>query len=191
MPTPDELREWRALRGRFLNALWDAEHAGTDYPNVSDLLQAAGSPDLPAHQIDRLIETLDEDGLIEGITMAEGSAQQVHLTSYGREELERWLAEPERPTEHLPLPANQVFNIGSMNVTGPVLQGSTATNVTTTYGVSGDALARGPGSSSPPAPSRSDHWRSSRRRRNRCQGASHSCARRRSAGDHGRVTSSR
>jgi hypothetical protein len=31
MPTPDELREWRALRGHFLNALWDAEHAGKDW----------------------------------------------------------------------------------------------------------------------------------------------------------------
>jgi hypothetical protein len=32
--------------------------------------------------------------------------------------------------------------IGTMHVTGPVLQGSTATNVTTSYGVSGDELRR-------------------------------------------------
>lgn len=32
--------------------------------------------------------------------------------------------------------------IGTMHVTGPVLQGSTATNVTASYGVSGDELRR-------------------------------------------------
>jgi hypothetical protein len=42
----------------------------------------------------------------------------------------------------LPVPASQVFNIGAMHVTGPVVQGSTATNVTTSYGVSGAALRR-------------------------------------------------
>jgi hypothetical protein len=56
--------------------------------------------------------------------------------------VEQWLAHPDQPTEHLPLPASQVFNIGSMHVAGPVLQGSTATNVVTSYGVSGDALRR-------------------------------------------------
>jgi hypothetical protein len=144
MPTPEEVREWRALRGRFLNALWDAEHAGVDYANVSDLLRTAGAPDLPPHRVERLITNLSDDGLIDGITYAEGPAQQIRLTGQGRYEVEQWLAQPDRPTQHLQLPANQVFNIHSMKVTGTVMQGSTATNVSTTAtsGASGDALQR-------------------------------------------------
>jgi hypothetical protein len=49
--------------------------------------------------------------------------------------------EHDRPTEKLPVPANQVF-INNMNVTGPALLGSTATNITTSYGVSGDVLVK-------------------------------------------------
>lgn len=114
MPTSDEVREWRALRGRFLNALWDAKHAGVDFANVSDLLRTAGAPDLPPHRVERLIDNLSDDGLIEGLTYAEGSAQQIRLTSHGRYEVEQWLAQPDRPTERLQLPANQVFNIHSI-----------------------------------------------------------------------------
>jgi hypothetical protein len=51
-------------------------------------------------------------------------------------------AEPDEPTDVIPLPANQVLSIGTVNVTGPVLQGSTATNITTNYGASSDALVK-------------------------------------------------
>jgi hypothetical protein len=51
-------------------------------------------------------------------------------------------AEPDEPTDVIPLPANQVFSIGTVKVTGPVVQGSTATNITTNYGASSDALVK-------------------------------------------------
>jgi hypothetical protein len=56
--------------------------------------------------------------------------------------LSRGFAEPDEPTDVIPLPANQVFSIGTVNVTGPVLQGWTATNITTNYGASSDALVK-------------------------------------------------
>jgi hypothetical protein len=62
------------------------------------------------------------------------------LTVRGRYEVEQWLAEPDEPTAALPLPANQVFRIETMNVTGTVMQGSTATNVNTHIGTSGTEL---------------------------------------------------
>jgi hypothetical protein len=85
-----------------------------------------------------------DDGLVpESDSLAfELSNEAVGLTSPGRYEVEQWLAEPDVPTEHLPVPANQVFNIGTMNVTGTVMQGSTATNVTTNIGVSGNELVK-------------------------------------------------
>jgi hypothetical protein len=138
--TQVQVKEWRALRGRFLNALWDSGHAGNDFAAVSDLIATIGASDLPVHQLDRLVLDLRNDGLITGIGMGATDDQSVRLTSEGRYEVEQWLAEPNEPTDAIPVPANQVFSIGTMNVTGPVLQGSTATNVNTTYGTSGAEL---------------------------------------------------
>lgn len=140
MPTPEQVKEWRVLRGRFLNALWDAEHRGVDFARVSDLLEDSGAPGLPDHLVERLVTNLSDDGLIEGMGYAEAAANQVRLTSDGRYELEQWIGEPDEPTEHLPVPAAQIFNIGSMTVTGPVLQGAAAANVVMSYGASDDAL---------------------------------------------------
>jgi hypothetical protein len=140
VPTSEQIREWRALRGRFLSAIWEAEHDGIELPLVSDLLAAIGASDLPAHQIERLVRTLNYDGLISELTMGAIEEQQIRLTSEGRYEVEQWLAEPDEPTEHLPLPASQAFHITNMNVTGTVLQGSTANNVTTTVGMSSKEL---------------------------------------------------
>jgi hypothetical protein len=142
MPTTDQVKAWRALRGRFLNALWDAEAAGASFPRVSVLLETTGDRDLPHDDVERLVRTLHNGGLIDGISFAEGEAQQIRLTSGGRAEVEQWLAEPTRPTEHLPLPANQVFNIDSMHVTGTVVQGSAANMIVTNVGVTGEALQR-------------------------------------------------
>jgi hypothetical protein len=75
--TAEQIREWRALRGRFLNALWDAEHDGNDVALVSDLLAGIGAPDLRDHQIERLVGNLSADRLIEGLTLASGPEQQV------------------------------------------------------------------------------------------------------------------
>jgi hypothetical protein len=41
-----------------------------------------------------------------------------------------------------PTEGTSVFKIKTMKVNGPVLQGSTVNNMTTTYGVSGDALVK-------------------------------------------------
>jgi hypothetical protein len=139
MATAEQVKEWQGLRGGFLSAIWDSEHAGIELPLVSDLLNEIGASDLPAHQIDRLVRDLERDKLISQLTMGPIPDQQIRLTSEGRYEVEQWLAEPNEPTEHLPVPANQV-NITTMNVTGTVLQGSTANNVTTTFGVSGNEL---------------------------------------------------
>jgi hypothetical protein len=125
-----------------LNALWDAEHAGEPIVSVSDLLDTIGARDLPDHQIERLVRDLKKDGLITAFGPSGRLDVDIRLTTEGRYEVEQWLAEPDKPTEHIPVPASQVFHIGTMNVTGPVLQGSTATNVTTSYGVSGDTLIK-------------------------------------------------
>jgi hypothetical protein len=86
--TAEQVQEWRALRGRFLNAIWDAEHDGNDVALVSDLLATIGASDLPDHQIERLVRNLEADRLIEGLTLASGRDQQVRLTSEGRYEVE-------------------------------------------------------------------------------------------------------
>jgi hypothetical protein len=142
MPTQAQVQEWRALRGRFLNALWDADHEDNDVALVGDLIAKIGASNLPTNQVDRLVYDLRNDGLIHDIGMGAIEEQSVRLTSEGRSEVEQWLSEPDAPTAHLPVPANQVFNITNMNVTGPVLQGSSANNVTTTSGVSGDVLVK-------------------------------------------------
>jgi hypothetical protein len=130
--TQVEVQEWRALRGRFLNALWDSEHAGNDFTLVSDLIAAIGASDLAVHRLDRLVLDLGNDGLISTIGMGATKDQQVRLSPEGRYEVEEWLSEPDETTEHIKVPASQVYNINTMNVTGTVLQGSTATNVITT-----------------------------------------------------------
>jgi hypothetical protein len=130
--TAEQVKEWQAQRGGFLSAIWDAEHAGIELPLVSDLLAEIGASDLPAHQIDRLVRDLERDGMISQLTMGPIPEQQIRLTSEGRYEVEQWLAEPDEPTDYLPMPASQAFHINTMNVTGTVLQGSTATNIITT-----------------------------------------------------------
>jgi hypothetical protein len=142
MPTQVQVQEWRALRARFLNAVWDVHHEGNDVALVGDLITKIGASNLTTHQVDRLVYDLRNDGLIHDIGMGAIEEQSVRLTSEGRFEVEQWLSEPDEPTAHLPLPANQVYNITNMNVTGPVLQGSSPNNVTTTYGVSGDVLVK-------------------------------------------------
>jgi hypothetical protein len=138
--TQVQIQEWRALRGRFLNALWDAHHAGNDVAAVDDLLEQIDASDLPEHQIDRLVFDLRNDGLIADFGMVVTQDQSVRLTSEGRYEVEQWLAKPDEPTDAIPVPASQVFSIGTMNVTGTVMQGSTAANVNTTVGTSGAEL---------------------------------------------------
>jgi hypothetical protein len=138
--TAEQVKEWQARRGGFLSAIWDSEHAGIELPLVSDLLDEIGASDLPAHQIDRLVRDLEHDGMISQLTMGPIPEQQIRLTSEGRYEVEQWLAEPDEPTDYLSLPASQAFHINTMNVTGPALLGSTANNVTTSYGASGKEL---------------------------------------------------
>jgi hypothetical protein len=138
--TSKEIQQWRALRGRFLNALWDEENAGRKPVPVSDLLYASGACDLPDHQIDRLVRDLREDRFISELGWGSVRSSEIYLTTEGRYEIEQWLAEPDKPTDAIPVPANQVFSIGTMNVTGTVMQGSTATNVNTTVGTSGAEL---------------------------------------------------
>ena len=141
MATADQVKEWQALRGRVLNALWDAENRHGIIPvRVSALLDAIGNPALTPEQTERLFRQLSQDGLISDLGFGSVEASAIRLTTEGRYEVERWLSEPDNGTEHLELPANQAFHIGTMNVTGPVLQGSTANNVTTSYGVSSKEL---------------------------------------------------
>jgi hypothetical protein len=110
MPTPEQVNSWRALRGRFLNVLWDVEQEGERWPAVSELLDRIGESDLPDHLKARLVEGLVDDGLISGeMSVAETYPPQTQLTSQGRYEVEEWLATPEQPTEHLPLPADTVL----------------------------------------------------------------------------------
>ena len=144
MASREQVQEWRALRGRFLNALWDSENVGEQRTPVVDVLNAIGAESLTDAQAERLVRNLMDDGLItESDSMVFDLANEsVGLTVPGRYEVEQWLAEPDEPTAHLPVPANQVFHIGTMNVTGTVMQGSTATIVTTNVGVSGDELVK-------------------------------------------------
>jgi hypothetical protein len=132
MPTPEQVNSWRALRGRFLNVLWDVEQEGQRWPAVSELLDRIGESDLPDHLKARLVEGLVDDGLISGeMSVAETYPPQTQLTSQGRYEVEEWLATPEQPTEHLPLPANTVFNINTLQ--GPLVHSSPNANVTAHY----------------------------------------------------------
>jgi hypothetical protein len=107
---------------------------------VSALLDAIGNPALTPEQTDRLLRQFSYDDLISGVGMGDVTSGSIRLSVAGRHEVEQWLSEPDSRTEHLAVPADQVFNIGTMNVTGTVLQGSTANNVTTSYGVSSKEL---------------------------------------------------
>ena len=144
MATAEQVQEWRALRGRFLNASWDAENEGERLVPLARVITDIGAGDLADHQVERLVRNLRDDRLItESTSMGfDLNNESAELTSYGRYEVEQWLAEPDKPTEHLTVPANQVYSIGTMNVTGTVMQGSTATNVTTNVGVPGGELVK-------------------------------------------------
>jgi hypothetical protein len=109
---------------------------------VLEVLAVIGAKGLTEREAERLVRNLMDDGLImeSDSLVFDLSNESVGLTGPGRHEVEQWLAEPDVPTEHLPVPANQVFHIGTMNVTGPVLQGSTATKVTTNYRVPANEL---------------------------------------------------
>jgi hypothetical protein len=107
---------------------------------VSALLDAIGNPALTPEQTDRLLRQLSYDDLISGVGMGDVTSGSIRLSVAGRHEVEQWLSEPDSRTEHLAVPVDQVFNIGTMNVTGTVLQGSTANNVTTSYGVASKEL---------------------------------------------------
>jgi hypothetical protein len=80
----EQVQEWRALRGRFLNALWDAENGGQRLVPVSDLLDSIGACDLPDHQIDRLVRDLNNDGLISELGFGSAKTSEIRLTSEGR-----------------------------------------------------------------------------------------------------------
>jgi hypothetical protein len=140
--TREEIQEWRALRGRFLNALWDLEKTGIRRAPVLDVLSVIGAEGITEQEAERLVRNLMDDGLIteSDSLVFDLSNESVGLTGPGRYEVEQWLAEPDEPTEHLPVPASQVFSIGTMNVTGTVVQGSTATNINTNFGTSGAEL---------------------------------------------------
>jgi hypothetical protein len=142
--TAEQVKEWQALRGRVLNALWDSENNdGIGTTLVSALLMAIGDPDLSPEQTERLFRQLSYDGLITDPGFGSVECGATRLTTEGRYEVEKWLTEQRTTTEHIKVPANQVFNIiGSVNSNGPVLQGSTATSITTNYGVSSDALVK-------------------------------------------------
>jgi hypothetical protein len=113
MPTPEEIRAYQERRGRFINALWDAEDE-TDAASgieISRVLARAGDSDLPDHKIARLLNDLVGDQMLEPrLTAAQASYPlSVRLTSYGRLEAERWITE-DVPTEHLAIPPSQIFN---------------------------------------------------------------------------------
>ena len=146
MPTPDELKQWRVIRGKFLNTLWDVEHEGTLLPMVQDVLTRINEERRSEPEISWFVRTLVSDGMVEGIvqTMDSTYPTEVRLTAQGRRELEAWLAEPDQPTEHLPVPANVVFN--SITVGGNVqgaalLQGSGGATATATYSAHGQQIA--------------------------------------------------
>ena len=113
MPTPDEIRQYRKWRGRLVNAVWDAEHAGGNpATRVSVLLPKIGAQDLPTHAIARLVNDLVRDGLLEEFSLPNADelyAPEVKLTSAGRLEVESWIAD-DAPTDHLALTPSQTFS---------------------------------------------------------------------------------
>lgn len=121
MPTPDDIRVYRQWRGRFISALWDAEAKNvTEWPaiDVPEIKKTIGADQLPEHTIARLVNDLVADGLIEPFAQPAEAVypRQVSLSSYGRLEVERWIAD-DTATEHLALPPSQVFNT---HLHGPV-----------------------------------------------------------------------
>jgi hypothetical protein len=117
------------------------EKTGIRRAPVLDVLSVIGAEGLTEHEAERLVRNLMDDGLIteSDSLVFDLSNESVGLTGPGRYEVEQWLAEPDKPTDAIPVPANQI-KIKNMNVTGPALLGSTANNVTTTYGTSGAEL---------------------------------------------------
>jgi len=134
----------RGHPGRVEEATSLQSFGGQRLVRVSDLLDSIGARDLPDHQIDRLVRDLNNDGLISELGFGSVKTSEIRLTSEGRYEVEQWLAEPDRATDKLPVPKNQVFNINNTNITGStIVSGSTVKgDVTTNYGASGDELVK-------------------------------------------------
>jgi hypothetical protein len=106
---------------------------GVHEASVLKVLALSGAGGITEDEADHVVRKLRRDGLIMGPTRLKLDIfdDSTALTVRGRYEVEQWLAEPDEPTAALPLPANQVFHIENMHVTGTLMQGSTATNVNT------------------------------------------------------------
>jgi len=115
---------------------------GVHEASVLKVLALSGAGGITEDEADHVVRKLRRDGLIMGPTRLKLDIfdDSTALTVRGRYEVEQWLAEPDEPTAALPLPANQVFHIENMHVTGTLMQGSTATNVNTHIGTSGAEL---------------------------------------------------
>lgn len=144
LPTPTQVAERQALRGRFLSAMWDAENAGTNMPAVADVLATIEEDHRAEADVRQLVGGLIQDGLLSaglGRKLASIYSPRVLLTSAGRAEVERWLTEPDRPTEHLAVPAATVFNNYGTVQGSSVVQGSPNSAVTVISNAQGQQLA--------------------------------------------------
>lgn len=140
MPSADRIKQFQALRARFLSALWDAEDAGRAESNVRDVLVDINESTLSRDQEHRLIGSLVDDGLIEdSMEVFVASPVEVRLTAAGRAEVEHWITEPDDATTHLPIPHQVVFhNTFNGTVQGSaIVQGSAGATVTVNAELSG------------------------------------------------------
>lgn len=132
LPTPEEVQRQRVLRSRFLSALYDMEAESrrpNGYVDVRRLMSIIAPEGLEGSEIARLIRELSSSHLIE-VPRGSQSLQDLHprlvgLTSFGRDEVERWVERGDEPTAEIPVPYNVIYNTtnvqnayGSQFVTG-------------------------------------------------------------------------
>lgn len=131
MPSAQEVADYRALRGRFLNALWDEEARTATWVLVQIVLSQIAPFPLSDVAVKRLVEDLVADDLIHGVevTYDEPDPTHVRLTPQGRAEVERWIA-TDAPTDHLPIPPSTIINNfhGAIQ-SSPIVQQSSGTTI--------------------------------------------------------------
>lgn len=115
MPSEDTVRNAKALRLRFLNALYDREQDGVHMPFTEEISKQIGVPAGDWHAIGQITGPLKDDGLIDGAATDQHGLIRVRLTGAGRRLVES-KAMGNEPPEGSPASVGNIRIAGDGNV---------------------------------------------------------------------------
>lgn len=132
----DLLEHKKRKRFQLLKALYDATDGG--HPMKHAKMNALGAPlGFDAAETEQIALFLEGEGLLKFATMGEN----VELTHYGVQEVERALSAPEQPTEYFP-PVINIVNVGAMHGSQLVQAGAGSTVAASVGAIDGPSVAR-------------------------------------------------